>query len=325
MESNLPALSEAGGFIQQLQQLQQQMNQIQDALLSSQPVIVGSPHGSGVLPSNNHSSDAPRTGGSSWAEEMDRCDPPGGEEDSSSSVTATTSRAPRKVVEVSERTEQRLVRSFACLENEDCHRLADSFALPKVVVTKTPELDKIMAAQCSKSTKSNDQALARIQALNSDTLGPLTELLELLNKSVEEDVPDLQERVAYAVESAITLLGNAFAQMSVLRRQKVLEEYNKELLTFAQGRKAEFLKAAPELFGPKFPRDATEHLDQLAALQKAKASSSSSSSNSSGFRKPSSYHSSHHCYYGPRQQPQPYSRQGKGGRGHIKKVPKGPK
>ena len=323
MESNLLALSEAGGFIQQLQQ---QMNQIQDALRSSQPVIVDSPHGSGVLPSNNHSSDAPKTGGSSWAEEMDRCDPPGGEEDSSSSVTATTSCAPRKVVEVSERTEQHLVLSFTCLENEDRRCLVDSFALPKVAVTKTPELDKIMAAQCSKSTKSNDQALARIQALNSDSLGPLTELLELLNKSVEEDVLDLQERVGYTVESAITLLGNAFAQMSVLRRQKVLEEYNKELLTFAQGREAEFLKAAPELFGPKFPRDATEHLDQLAALQKAKASStSSSSSNSSGFRKSSSYHSSHHRYYSPRQRPQPYSRQGKGGGGHIKKVPKGSK
>ena len=135
-----------------------------------------------------------------------------------------------------------------------------------------------------------------------------------------------KERVGYAVESAITLLGNAFTQMSTLRRQKVLEEYNKELLTFAQGkdREAEFLKAAPELFGPKFPRDATEHLEQLAALQKAK-SSSNSNNNSLVFRKPPSYHPGHHRYYNPRQRPQPYSRQSKGGGGHTKKVPKGPK
>ena len=129
-----------------------------------------------------------------------------------------------------------------------------------------------------KSIKTNDQALARILALNSDVLGPLTELLELLNREDEEDeVPDLHKRVWHAVESAITLLGNAYAQMSALRRQKVLEDYNKELIIFAQEkeREAEFLKAAPDLFGSKFPRDATEHLAQLAALQKAKASSSS--------------------------------------------------
>ena len=67
------------------------------------------------------------------------------------------------------------------------------------------------------------------------------------------------------MESAITLLGNAFAQMSVLRRQRVLEEYNKELLTSAQGREAEFLKTAPELLGPKFPHDDTEHLGNAFA------------------------------------------------------------
>ena len=85
----------------------------------------------------------------------------------------------------------------------------------------------------------------------------------MLNK---DDTDISTDQVGYTVESAITLLGNAFAQMSMLCRQKVLEEYNKELLMFAQGRETEFLKAAPELFRPKFPRDASEHLDQLAAL-----------------------------------------------------------
>ena len=85
----------------------------------------------------------------------------------------------------------------------------------------------------------------------------------MLNK---DDTDISTDQVGYTVESAITLLGNAFAQMSMLCRQKVLEEYNKELLMFAQGRETEFLKAAPELFRPKFPCDASEHLDQLAAL-----------------------------------------------------------
>ena len=39
----------------------------------------------------------------------------------------------------------------------------------------------------------------------------------------------------------ITLLGNTLAQMSMLHSQGVLEEYNKDLLMFAQGREAEFL------------------------------------------------------------------------------------
>ena len=101
----------------------------------------------------------------------------------------------------------------------------------------------------------------------------------------------------------------------MLRHQRVLEEYNKDLLTFAQGRETEFLKAAPELFGPKFPRDATEHLDQLAALRKAKSSSSGTGS-SLGFQKPPSYQSNHQRYYAPRQRPQPYSQPAKGGGVH---------
>jgi len=97
-----------------------------------------------------------------------------------------------KVAEVSECTEQHLMRSFAFMDNEDRRKLADSFALPKVVVTKTSDLDKIMTMQCSKSIKTNDQALARIQALNSDAFGALTELLKLLNRE-DEEVPDLHE------------------------------------------------------------------------------------------------------------------------------------
>jgi len=52
-------------------------------------------------------------------------------------------------------------------------------------------LDKIMATQCLKTIKTNDQAIARIQALNSDALGLLTELLVLLNReNEEEEVPN---------------------------------------------------------------------------------------------------------------------------------------
>lgn len=229
-------LSEASGLVEAVQELQRQMKQIQDTLQANH-----SANSSSLVSS---SPTIPRT---SWAEEMEEHQV----EDEDRPDTGNSSKAPhvpRKVTDVSERTEQHLVQGFACMEDEDRRTLANSFALPKVAVTNTPDLDKIMVAQCSKNTKVNDQALARTQALYSDTLGPLTEVLELLNKEGEDFTEEHLNQVGYAVESAITLLGNAFAQMSQLRRQKILEEYNKELLTFAQGRKS-FLKAAPELFG----------------------------------------------------------------------------
>ena len=90
-----------------------------------------------------------------------------------------------------------------------------------------------MAVQCSKSTKANDKTLARLQALTLDTVGPLSDLLEKLNSDAVEIDAD---EVGYAVESAITLIGNASSQISVLRGEKILEEYSKDLLSFAQDR-----------------------------------------------------------------------------------------
>ena len=101
------------------------------------------------------------------------------------------------------------------------------------------------------------------------------------------------------MESAVTLLGNASSQMSGLRRQEVLEEYNKDLLSFAKEREATLIKAAPLLFGPQFPKDASDHLEQVAALKRAKSSTSYSSG--SGFQKAlSSQWSSHRSYARPK-------------------------
>lgn len=71
-----------------------------------------------------------------------------------------------------------------------------------------------------------------------DAIGPLTELLEKLNS---EEPNITTEEVGYAVESAVTLLDNASSQISGLRRQKVPEEYNKDLISFAKEREATFI------------------------------------------------------------------------------------
>ena len=106
------------------------------------------------------------------------------------------------------------------------------------------------------------------------------------------------------MESAVTLLGNASSQMSGLRRQKVLKEYNKDLLSFTKEREATFIKAAPLLFGPQFLKDTADHLEQVAALKRAK----SSSGHDSGFQKAPSPQWSSHQPYAPRQRPKPYTR-----------------
>ena len=81
---------------------------------------------------------------------------------------------------------------------------------------------------------------------------------------INKDDADIStDQMGYAVESAITLLGNAFAQMSMLGQQRILRVQKRAPNVCSR----EFLKAPPELFGPKFPHDATEHLEQLAALQ----------------------------------------------------------
>ena len=112
-------------------------------------------------------------------------------------------------------------------------------------------LDKVMAAHCSKSTKSNDWSLSRIQALTLDALAPLTNILELFNSGAEE-IPS--DQVAKAVESAVTLLGNASCHISSLKRTKVLKEYNKDLIIWGQDRKAESSKQPHSYSGQNSPR-----------------------------------------------------------------------
>ena len=160
--------------------------------------------------------------------------------------------------------------------------------------------------------KINDWTLSRIQALTLDALAPLTSILELFNSDAEEIQSEV---VAKAVESAVVLLGNASSHISNLWRTKVLEEYNKDLVTWAQDHEGEFLKAAPQLFGPEFPKHATTHLEQVAALRKARYTPSMSV-----FRKGQSSRSSGGTYF-QQCRPAPYYPPVKRQQGASKKPP----
>ena len=74
----------------------------------------------------------------------------------------------------------------------------------------------------------------------------------------------------WTVHSALVLLGNASTQFSVYRRTNVLEDFNKDLVSFAEEKEPELRTAAPQLFGSAFTKQADDHLEQVKTLRKAK-------------------------------------------------------
>ena len=87
-----------------------------------------------------------------------------------------------------------------------------------------------MAVDFSKSTKSADLQLSRIQALFLDAVGSLSELIDSINKGTEVTMNDMKD----TVKAALTLLGNASSQCTSLMRVGILEEYNKDFISFYQ-------------------------------------------------------------------------------------------
>ena len=174
-------------------------------------------------------------------------------------------------VKVRESTETILQGAFAPLKNADRLTLRRQFLVPELPITMAPKLDKVMGAECQAGAKSTDSALARLQALTLDAVGLLTDLLERMAAAGEasEDSLDLQV-VEEAVQSALVLLGNAGTQFSVYRQTKVLEEFNKDLISFAEEKEPELRGATPHLFGSAFTKQAADHLEQVETLRKAK-------------------------------------------------------
>ena len=123
-----------------------------------------------------------------------------------------------------------------------------------------------MAAECSKNLKSTDTSLSRIQALLLDAVGPLSDLLDKVNNSTELSVEDMEG----AVKAALTFIGNASSQCTTLHRTGILEEYNKDLVSFSQESGKLFASATNTLFEPSFPEKAAEHIKQLQTLRQAR-------------------------------------------------------
>ena len=186
-----------------------------------------------------------------------------------------------RLTKVHQSTEEFLRAAFTSVSNVDRRQLRHRFIVPDTPFTAAPRLDKVMAAECSKNLKSADTSLSRIQALFLDAVGPLSDLLDKVNNNTELSVEDMEG----AVKAALTFIGNASSQCTALRRTGILDEYNKDLVSFSQESGELFASATNTLFGPSFPEKAAEHIKQLQMLRQARGGSSSNRSNHAGFFK----------------------------------------
>ena len=148
--------------------------------------------------------------------------------------------------------------------------LRSHYTLPQNELMKNPILDTMLVSQCSSATKSMDRTLSSLQGHMLEAIRPLSQLPEAIN---DEDPQISMDQIGEAVETALTLLANASLNISEVWRTKVLKEYNKELLPFATAKERDWASGAPRLFGPNFLKEATDYLQQLQLLRKAKEKS----------------------------------------------------
>ena len=101
--------------------------------------------------------------------------------------------------------------------------------------------------------------------------GLISEALEQLNVATEGDLEEIEldlEKLGSTLEAALTFLGNTSTQTSNLRRLKLMEDINKDMVPYTMDQEEHFTAQAPMLFGNEFMKNATEHWEQVKALQK---------------------------------------------------------
>ena len=122
------------------------------------------------------------------------------------------------LTKVEKSTKNFLCETFTPMDNEDRKDLRSQFIVPDTPFTTPPHLDKLMAVEFSKSVKSADHLHSHIQALFLDTVGPLTGLLDDINKDNQIAVEDVEA----AVKVALTFMGSASSHCNTKKRTLVL-------------------------------------------------------------------------------------------------------
>ena len=182
--------------------------------------------------------------------------------------SSTAAPAAINVVPVTDRTNQFLNGAFTNkMTGTECCTLRSAYTLPQNELTRALFLDTMMGLQCLRMVKSTDRSLYTIKGLLLEAIGLLSQLLEAVN---DPNPQVSMDQIGEAVETAVTLLANASNKMSLMRRTRILDEYNKELVPFAAAKERDWASAAPRLFGPNFLKEATDYLQQLQLVWKVK-------------------------------------------------------
>ena len=113
-----------------------------------------------------------------------------------------------------------------------------------MAATKTPKLDSYIKIEVSKPAKIADNELARFQSFVLDSVAPLTSIFEADARGDEIS----HKQAVDTTTAALTLIGNSSAQISHLRRSKLVSNMNKALLPLVE----DDSNFPPSLFGPEF-------------------------------------------------------------------------
>ena len=130
--------------------------------------------------------------------------------------------------------------------------------MPTLSLKWQHQLDSYLKSEIIPATKAVDKKLATIQSHVLDAHSPLSAILE-----TKADVP---EETVTAATDAIKLMGNANAQISHLRRTKVISQMNKALLPLVD-EDSTFREVSPSLFGPEFAQKSKQLVDQVKAMR----------------------------------------------------------
>ena len=106
--------------------------------------------------------------------------------------------------------------------------------------------------------------------VNTGRSWPINEVERMAGTSEEEDQGINLQMVEDAVHSVLAFLSNTATQFSTYWRTKILEEYNKDLVSFSKEMEPELRAGPPLLFGSSFTKQAADHLGQVEALRKVK-------------------------------------------------------
>ena len=151
--------------------------------------------------------------------------------------------------------------SSKLLKNTKCRLLLDQFPLPaECDSVYPPKLDESLNLVIPESAKRYDRQLSRLQQFSMDALGAVAWLHDVLSKEEQVD----RTQVVAAVQTALTLLGNAVARISLERRKVLMKHLNKDLRPLAGGCCP---KRGQWLFGEDFGVKAKNVGDNLKSLK----------------------------------------------------------